>query len=71
MKKCKTFPAPVEKGVAEIDKDGNKNLVTISYKIKFIDRARFMTSSLSNLVHNLREWVHKIKCKDCDWFFFK
>ena len=55
MKKCKTFPAPVEKGVAEIDKDGNKNLVTISYKIKFIDRARFMTSSLSNLVHNLRE----------------
>ena len=56
--------------MTEIDNDGNKNLVTISYKIKIIDRARFMTSSLSNLVHNLGESVHKIKCKDFDCFFF-
>ena len=25
--------------------------------------ARFMTSSLSILVHDLAEWIHKIKCK--------
>ena len=27
-----------------------------------------MASSLSNLVDNLREGIHKIKCKDCDCF---
>ena len=27
-----------------------------------------MASSLSNLVDNLTEGVHKIKCKDCDCF---
>ena len=51
-----------------IDKDGNENVVTISYKIKFIDSARFMATSLSNLVDNLTEGIHKIKCKDCDCF---
>ena len=27
-----------------------------------------MTSSLSNLVNNLAEGIHKIECKDCDCF---
>ena len=27
-----------------------------------------MASSLSNLVDNLTEGIHKIKCKDCDCF---
>ena len=27
-----------------------------------------MASSLSNLVDNLAERIHKIKCKDCDCF---
>ena len=27
-----------------------------------------MASSLSNLVDNLAEGIHKIKCKDCDCF---
>ena len=27
-----------------------------------------MTTSLSNLVENLQEGIHKIKCKDCDGF---
>ena len=27
-----------------------------------------MASSLSNLVYNLVEIIHKIKCKDCDCF---
>ena len=30
--------------------------------------ARFMACSLSNLVDNLAEGIHKIKCKDCDCF---
>ena len=30
---------------------------------QFINRARFMASSLSNLVNNLSEGIHKIKCK--------
>ena len=33
-----------------------------------MDSARFMASSLSNLVDNLAERVHKIKCKNCDCF---
>ena len=66
--KYKTFSAPIEKEVTNIDKDGNKSVVTISYKIKFTDSARFMASSLSNLVDNIAEGIHKIKCKDCDCF---
>ena len=27
-----------------------------------------MTTSLSNVVGNLTEEIHKIKCKDCDCF---
>ena len=30
--------------------------------------ATFMASSLSNLVDSLIEWIHKVKCKDCDCF---
>ena len=66
--KYKTFSVPIEKEVTKIYKDGNESVVTISYKIKFIDSARFMASSLSNLVDNLAEGIHKIKCKDCDCF---
>ena len=52
----------------KIDKDENKTVVTISYNIKFIDSARFMATSLPNLVDNLTEGTTKIKCKDCDHF---
>ena len=52
------------KKVTKIDKDGNESVETISYKIKFINSARFMSSSLSNLIDNLAEEIHKIKCKD-------
>ena len=43
-------------------------VVTKSYKIKFIDSARFMATSLSNLVDNLTEGTNETKCKDCDCF---
>ena len=31
--------------------------------LQFIDSARFIASSISNLVNNLLEGIHKIKCK--------
>ena len=42
----------------------NKN-IGITYKIKFIDSYRFMSSSLSKLVDNLSEGIHNSKCADC------
>ena len=62
------FSALIEKEIRKVDKDGNEDIITISYKIKFTDSARFMPSSLSNLVNNLAEGIHKIKYKDCDCF---
>ena len=67
-KKYKRFLVPIKKVVTNIDKDGSESVVTISYKIKFIDSARFITRSLSNLVDNLAEAIYKIKCKDGDCF---
>ena len=67
--KYKTFSVPLEKEIINIDKDDNECVVTIFYKTKFIESARFMASSLSNFVDNLAEGIHKIiKCKDCNGF---
>ena len=49
-------------------KDGNESVVTISYKRKFIDGARFMVISLGILVCNLTDGNYKIKCTDCSCF---
>ena len=35
---------------------------------KIYDSTRFMATLLLNLVDNLTEGIHKIKCKDCDCF---
>ena len=51
-KKYKTFFVLIEKQIIKTDKDDNENVVSISYKVKFIDCARFMATSLSNLVDN-------------------
>ena len=37
--KYKTFSIPIEKDATKTDKDGNESVVTISYKIKFINPA--------------------------------
>ena len=56
---------PIKKEITKKDKDGNDRITKISYKIKFIDSFRFMSSSLSNLVDNLFEGLHNDRCTDC------
>ena len=68
QRKVQNFFCSKKNEITKINKDGNESVVNISYKITFINSARFMASSLSNLVDNLAEGVHKIKCKDCDCF---
>ena len=63
-----TFSVPIEKEITKIDKNSNESVVTISYKIKFIDSARFMATLLSNFAYNLTEGNRKTKCGDCDCF---
>ena len=57
-----TFTFPIQKEVTGIDK---KEEITknITYNLQVIDSARFMASSLSNLVNNFSEGIHRIKCK--------
>ena len=59
------FSVIIKKEIKKNDKDGNESAETVSYKIKFIDSMRFIGTSLSKLVDNLTEGIHKIKCKDC------
>ena len=66
--KYKIFSVAIEKVATNIDKDGNKSVVTISYKMKFIDTASFMATSLSNVVGNITEGLHKVIFKYCDCF---
>ena len=60
-----TFTVPIEKEVTRIDKTGEEITKNISYILQFIDSARFTASSLSNLVNNVSEGFHRIKCKLC------
>ena len=53
-----TFPVPIKKKIENKD-------IEITYKIKFIDSYRFMSSSLSKLIDNLFEGIHNNKCADC------
>ena len=55
----------IKKEITKKGKDGNDKATKISYKIKFIDSFRFMSSSLSNLVDNLFEELHNDRCIDC------
>ena len=53
-----TFSVPIKKKVEIKD-------LEITYKIKFIDSYRFVSSSLSKLVDNLSEGIHNNKSVDC------
>ena len=54
-----TFSVPIKKKIE------NKDL-EITYKIKFIDSYRFISSLLSKLVDSLSEGIHNNKCLDCN-----
>ena len=69
QRKVQNFFCSNKKETTKIDKDSNESVETISQKIKFIHNLRFMATSSSNLVDNLTEGIHKIKCKDCGCFF--
>ena len=62
-KNIKTFSVPLKNKISGIGKKGEEITKTISYKLKCIDSTRLMTSSLSTLVDNLAEGIHKTKCK--------
>ena len=57
------FTVPIEKEVTRIDKNGEEITKTLSYILQFIYSARFMASSISNLLNNLSQGIHRIKCK--------
>ena len=58
-----TFTVQIEEEVTRIDENEEKMTKNIFYILQFIDSAGFMTTSLSNLVNNLSEGNHRIKCK--------
>ena len=58
-KKYIAIAAPLKKKIENKD-------IEITYKIKFIDRYRFTSSSLSKLVDNLSEGIHNNNCLDCN-----
>ena len=53
------FSAPVKKKIENKD-------IEITYKVKFIDSYRFVSSSLLKLIDNLSEGLHNNKRLDCE-----
>ena len=48
-----TFTVPIEKEFTRINKNGEEITKNTSYILEFIDSARVVVSSLSNLVNNI------------------
>ena len=63
--KCITFTVLIEKEITRIYKNEEEITKNISYLLQFINRNKIYgyLSSLSNLVYNLSEGLHRIKCK--------
>ena len=57
-----TFLVPINKEI-----NSKNKTFEITYKIKFIDSYRFMSTSLSKLVDNLSEGLHNNRCVDCKY----
>ena len=60
IEKYITFSVPLKKEIKN-----KKKIIEITYKIKFVDSYRFMSTSLSKLVDNLSEGLHNNRCVDC------
>ena len=61
-KKVQNFFYSNRKKLGKLIKE-NENIITITYKLKFIDSATFMATSLSNLVDNLTKDFTRLKIK--------
>ena len=63
--KCITFTVLIEKEITRIYKNEEEITKNISYLLQFINRNKIYgyLSSLSDLVYNLSEGLHRIKCK--------
>ena len=64
MVKNTQFFSQWQKDLLRIDRNRKEISKTISYKLQFIDSARFKASLLPNLVDNLAEGIHKVKWKN-------
>ena len=53
IEKYVTFSVSIKKETTKKDKNGNDKNTKTSYKIKFINSCRFMSTSLSNLVSKI------------------
>ena len=62
-KKYITFTVPIQKAGPRSDRNEEEITKNICYILKYIDSTKFMASSLSNLVNNHSEGIHRIKCK--------
>ena len=58
-----TYTFSTEREVTQIDENGEESTKIISYRLQLIDSERFIASSLTNLVNNCFERIHKMKCK--------
>ena len=58
-----TFTVPIKEEVTRLNKNGEQITKNICYVLQYIDRARFMASSLSNLFNDFSEGIHRINCK--------
>ena len=67
--KYKTFSNLIQKEVTKIDKGSNESVATISYKIKSIDNARFIATSLSILLIISQKEFSKFNVKIVIVFF--
>ena len=63
-----SFSILIKKEVIKIDKDGVKSVEIISINMKFIISLIFMGTSLSKLVDNLKEEIHRTKYRNWDCF---
>ena len=50
-----------KKEVIGIVNNGEEITKNVSFILQFIDSRRLMASSLTNLINNLSEWIHRIK----------
>ena len=50
-----------KKEVTGIVNNGEEITKNVSFILQFSDSRRLMASSLTNLINNLSEWIHRIK----------